>query len=408
MKNGKLRIAIIGCGTAGPAAATLLSRQGHDVVLFERAEECKAVGAGFLLQPSGMVVLRELGILEEVLAHAAKVTRLHVLDVEGDTLLDLTYEELGKGSFGAGLHRPVLLHHLIRCMDEAGVEVRWGWEIANAVKTDRRWTLRSTDGEECGAFDLLIVADGARSKFRDLAGKGGINRGYPWGAHWFIGNNRDVFPENELYQVVDGTRRLGGFLATGRDLNGGEPMVSLFWSIRIDNDAALRARPLDEWKQEILSHCPRATALLDQITSWDQVLTARYGDVRMRRWYGDGVVVLGDAAHAMSPQLGQGVNLALADASCLADCLAKHPVGAALAIYQRRRTFTLRYYQLATRWLTPWFQSDYEWLSPIRQAFFGVFRHIPAVRYLMTLSMAGLVGSWQGNGQTRRPPDDTP
>lgn len=176
MKSGKLRIAIVGCGTAGPAAAVLLKRQGHEVVLFERAEECKAVGAGFLLQPSGMVVLRELGILDEVLAHAAKVDRLHVLDVEGDTLLDLDYRELGKGSFGAGLHRPVLLHHLIECMRQAGVEVRWGWEIDDAVRMDGRWTVHGISGEECGGFDLLIVADGALETARPCRDRWGEPR----------------------------------------------------------------------------------------------------------------------------------------------------------------------------------------------------------------------------------------
>src|SRR6478672_3082774 len=109
MPNRTLRIAIVGCGTAGPAAAVLLRRQGHEIILFERAPECKAVGAGFLLQPSGMAVLEELGIMAEVLAHAAKVDCLHVIDSEGGTLLDLKYGELGQGSFGAGLHRPVLL-----------------------------------------------------------------------------------------------------------------------------------------------------------------------------------------------------------------------------------------------------------------------------------------------------------
>ncbi len=388
-----LRIAIVGCGTAGPAAAVLLKRQGHEVVLFERAEECKAVGAGFLLQPSGMVVLKELGILGDVLGHAAKVDRLHVLDSAGDTLLDLNYREIGQGSFGAGLHRPVLLHYLRKAMDEAGVEVRWGWEITEVSRLGNRWRLQSADGKECDGFDLLIVADGARSKLRDLAGTRGSNRGYPWGAHWFIGTNDGVFPENELYQVVHGTRKLGGFLATGRDLDGGEPLVSLFWSIRIQDDAALRQRPLAEWKKEVLALCPKSRGLLDQIESWDQVLTARYGDVRMRRWYGDGVVVLGDAAHAMSPQLGQGVNLALADASCLADCLASHPLPQALAWYQRRRRLALGYYQLATRWLTPWFQSDCEWLTPVRRAFFWISSRIRWARLLMTFSMAGLVGS---------------
>lgn len=386
-----LRIAIIGCGTAGPAAAVLLKRLGHHVVLFERADECKAVGAGFLLQPSGMVVLEELGILDQVLAHAAKVERLHVIESSGKTLLDLSYQELGNEYFGAGLHRPVLLHHLINAMNAASVDVRWGWEIESISKVDLRWILKSTQGDECGGFDLLIVADGARSKFRDHAGIGSVDRGYPWGAHWFIGKNNGVFPENELHQVVQGTRRLGGFLATGRDLDGGPPLVSLFWSIKIADDEAWRLRPLDEWKQQILELSPKSADLLSQISSWDQVLVARYGDVRMRRWYGQGIVVIGDAAHAMSPQLGQGVNLALADASCLADCLSQYPLEQALTQYQRRRSLTLRYYQFATRWLTPWFQSDHEWLTSLRRVFFGLSGKIPWTRWLMTLSMAGLV-----------------
>lgn len=400
-----LRVAIVGCGSAGPAAAVLLRRQGHEVVLFERAPECGAVGAGFLLQPSGMEVLRELGILEPVLAHAAKVTRLHVLESTGETLLDLDYNELGPEMFGAGLHRPVLLEYLIRAMKDADVEVAWNWEIESATRESGRWQLRAADGRQRDGFDLLIVADGARSKLRDLACTGGINRGYAWGAHWFIGRNEGVFPENELYQVVRGTRKLGGFLATGCDLGGGDPLVSLFWSIRVSDDAVWRSRPLEDWKREILALCPRSARLLEQITSWDQILTARYGDVRMRRWHGEGIVVLGDAAHAMSPQLGQGVNLALADASCLAGCIAHYPLERALKLYQRRRRFAVRYYQFATRWLTPWFQSDFEWISPARRMFFKIGQCIPWARWFMTLSMAGLVGSRRADRRQPRIPD---
>jgi len=369
-----------------------LRRQGHEVVLFERAPECRAVGAGFLLQPSGMQVLDELGILSEVISHAAKVDRLHVVNPDGSTMLDLRYEQMGEGTFGAGLHRPVLLHYLIRAMDEACVEIRWGWEVASATLEAERWTLVSSTGEVCSGFDLLIVADGARSTLRNLVGCRSVNRGYPWGAHWFIGENRGVFEENELHQMVRGTRQLGGFLATGRDLNQSDPLVSLFWSIRIADDEELRKQSLNEWKGRILNLCPRAETLLDQIDDWSQVLTARYGDVRMARWYGDRIVVLGDAAHAMSPQLGQGVNLALADASCLADCLAREPMREALREYQRRRWLTLRYYQLATRWLTPWFQSEHEWLAPVRSALFKISQALPPSRMLMTRSMAGVIG----------------
>ncbi|MCW1923755.1 FAD-dependent monooxygenase [Luteolibacter arcticus] len=388
-----LRVAVVGCGSAGPAAATLLKRQGHEVVLFERAAECRPLGAGFLLQPSGMAVLRELGIAEEIHRRGARVERLHVVDRDGSDVLDLRYAELGDGLHGLGLHRPVLLHFLLETMRDAGVDVRWGWEISDARRDDSKWLIETADGKKETGFDLLVVADGARSALRGKLGFQGTDRGYPWGAHWFIGENRGAFPESELYQMVHGTRRLLGFLATGTELDGDQPLVSLFWSIKLADDAAIRARPLAEWKQTILDLCPQADALLSQIDDWSQVLTARYGDVSMSRWHGDGVVILGDAGHAMSPQLGQGVNLALADAACLAGCVARLPLPEALALYSRERRMALAYYRFASRQLTPWFQSDLEWLTPLRAAFFGVTRHLSPARKFMTRTMAGLVGS---------------
>jgi 2-polyprenyl-6-methoxyphenol hydroxylase-like FAD-dependent oxidoreductase len=130
---------------------------------------------------------------------------------------------------------------------------------------------------------------------------------------------------------------------------------------------------------------------MGQIDDWEQVLTARYGDVRMGKWHRDRLVFLGDAGHAMSPQLGQGVNLALADASCLAACLAELPLEKALPEYSRRRGPSLRYYQFATRWLTPVFQSDYEFISPFRYYGFRTSQRIPFVRKMMTKSMAGMM-----------------
>ena len=63
MRSGrfKLRVAVVGCGIAGPAAALLLSRQGHEVTIFERAAEIKPKGAGILLSTTGQFVIEELG-----------------------------------------------------------------------------------------------------------------------------------------------------------------------------------------------------------------------------------------------------------------------------------------------------------------------------------------------------------
>ena len=100
------------------------------------------------------------------------------------------------------------------------------------------------------------------------------------------------------------------------------------------------------------------------------MLFAGYQDVVLHAFATRGVVVLGDAAHATSPQLGQGSNLALVDAHVLARCVAEaRDVPDALAAYDRARRDHLAYYQFATRWLTPLFQSDLA-LRPLRDALF--------------------------------------
>jgi 2-polyprenyl-6-methoxyphenol hydroxylase-like FAD-dependent oxidoreductase len=385
LNSQNMRVAVIGCGAAGAAAAVFLKRAGHEVEIFEQAPECRAVGAGFLMQPSGMSVLHELGIHDEIISHCSRVSRLHVLENDGRDLMELNYSELGENLFGAGLHRPVMMNTLIQLVETEGIKIHWGSRVEHAQKHSDHWLIQ---GQK---YDFLIVADGARSAMRrELLGKG-YDRGYGWGAHWFIGKNNHVFPSADLHQIVNGTRELAGFLPTGYEIGSSEELMSLFWSVRIEDDNAIRRQPLKVWQDKILALCPMSENLLDQIDDWEQVLTARYGDVRMRKWHIDRCVFLGDAGHAMSPQLGQGVNLALADASCLAACIAEFPLEKALNEYSRRRGPTLRYYQLATRSLTPIFQSNYEWITPFRRPAFRVSQRIPVIRKMMTKSMAGII-----------------
>ncbi|MBB5350925.1 2-polyprenyl-6-methoxyphenol hydroxylase-like FAD-dependent oxidoreductase [Haloferula luteola] len=214
----RMRIALVGSGTAGPAAAILLARQGHEVVVYERAPDCRPVGAGFLLQPSGMGVLDELGILAPILRHGARVDRLHIMESDGRDLLDLRYQKMGEGRFGLGLHRPVLLHYLLEAAAEEGVPVHWGHEVLSAKRETEGWRLRFVEQEDACRFDLLLIGDGARSTLRDQLKPAAVNRGYPWGAHWFIGRSDGSFPAHELHQIVRGTRQLAGFLPTGFEL----------------------------------------------------------------------------------------------------------------------------------------------------------------------------------------------
>ena len=236
---------------------------------------------------------------------------------------------------------------------------------------------------------LVVVADGAGSDLRDDTDLRSDVSVYSWGALWFVGDH-PPFPER-LHQRVEGTRKMLGLLPTGEGPGPrtGTPHVSLFWSIRGDQVDDWKLH-FGEWKREVERMEPAAAPVLAQIQAPEQMLYARYRDVRMRRWATEDVVYLGDAAHAMSPQLGQGANLALVDAAVLADCLQQPPVAAALARYSQRRRNNLWFYQLATRWLTPWFQSDLTPLGPLRDFAMPLAIRIPWVRRQMLASMAGL------------------
>lgn len=385
-----LRIGIVGCGTAGPAAAILLARLGHMVEVFDKAPACLPVGAGFMLQPSGMSVLEEMGLLDRILPLGSAITSLHVRE-KNRPLMRLEYDEWKKGSFGLGLHRPALLRVLLDAMQDAGASMRWDHEITRATRAETRWNLEQADGSSHGPFDLVIIADGARSTLRRHVSPVATDHSYPWGAHWFIGENCGAFPPENLHQVVSGTRVLCGFLPTGRHAPDAPELLSLFWSVRLSEDVTLRRQPLEDWKGQIIRHEPRAETFLRQITRWDQIITARYGDVRMTHWTAPGIAVLGDAAHAMSPQLGQGVNLALMDAACLAECIATSPLPVALRNHTRRRLAHIRYYRAATRALTPLFQSSHDWLALPRRILFRAMQHIRPCRIAMTRSMAGVM-----------------
>ena len=108
----RLRIAVVGYGSGGQAAALLLSRDGHAVEVFERVPHPGPVGAGFLLQPIGLHVLWELGLLDAVLAHGRPIARLFGETAAGRAVMDMRYAELDRRLFGLGLQRGALFQLL--------------------------------------------------------------------------------------------------------------------------------------------------------------------------------------------------------------------------------------------------------------------------------------------------------
>jgi 2-polyprenyl-6-methoxyphenol hydroxylase-like FAD-dependent oxidoreductase len=174
------------------------------------------------------------------------------------------------------------------------------------------------------------------------------------------------------------------------------PLVSLFWSVPVV-DFARRDFDLGRWKERVLSLEPRAAQLLGQIHDPAQLLPASYFDVVVPRFHGERLVLIGDAAHATSPQLGQGTNLALEDARVLSACVSGcSDLGSALARYTRTRLSHVRYYQRTSWGLTPFFQSDFAALAELRDWFMGALCRFPPSRRLMLTTLSGVQTGFLG------------
>jgi 2-polyprenyl-6-methoxyphenol hydroxylase-like FAD-dependent oxidoreductase len=408
--NG-LPIAIVGAGTAGLATAIFLARQGYAVRLLERVEQLQPVGAGILLQPSGLAVLQRLGLLAECTALGAPVSRLYGTSCRGRVILDTRYHDWQPGSFGLGIHRGVLMTALLNAAQRVGVQVETGVNVSRFEQASGHIRLLSQD-QPLGDFAALILADGTRSALRAQMPVRQWSRPYPWGALWSMLPTAASTETGELRQWYRGCREMFGLMPTGsthqaRDL----PLTSLFWSLPLSEHEAWRQAGLDAWKTRVRALAGEAAeAYLQRIDDPQQLTLAAYADVRMQRWHAGRVLAIGDCAHAMSPQLGQGANMALVDAAALADTLgnagdeAQHALdwNATFTRYGDARRDHLRYYRQASRLLTPLFQSNSHTLAVLRDIALTLARHNRFGRQHAVSTLVGARSGWLWSGAQKR------
>jgi 2-polyprenyl-6-methoxyphenol hydroxylase-like FAD-dependent oxidoreductase len=399
-----LDIGIAGAGFAGAAAALFLAERGHRVTLYEEAEKPQPVGAGILMQPAGLSVLADLGLLEGALERGSRVGSLLCRTSTGRRVLDLSYRDLFDDWYGLGMHRGALFELLHGQLSLRGVKLVTGASVRRSRLMARGIRPVLADGREPGEHQLLVVADGARSQLR-RAIPDARSTPYPWGALWYVGPDPRTVFAGSLQQVADGTTTLLGFLPCGLGprREGEVPLVSLFWSVPV-SDFARTDFDLARWKQRVLFLEPRAEELLGQISDARQLLPASYFDVSLPRFHAPRLAFIGDAAHATSPQLGQGTNLALEDARVLAACVSGcRDLDAGLARFSRARMTHVRYYQRASWSLTPFFQSHFSVLSPVRDVLMGPLCSFPPSRRLMLTTLAGVQRGFLGATVPLRP-----
>ena len=386
-----LDVAIVGAGVAGLAAATLLARAGHRVVLYEQFETPRPVGSGLMLQPSGLAALARLGLRAEVEALGARIGGLQgVAMPHGRVVFDLAYAELDPALHARAVHRAALHGVLWRAFLASGATLEAGRRIvAVETRAGGRASVVDEAGRVSASADLVVDASGARSVLRGAVVPGAAPRAFAYGAVWASFPDIGIAP-GRLMQRYVAARVMIGYLPLGRVAAGEDPCAALFWSLK-PRDHSAWAVGFEAWRDEARAIWPELAPALATLPGAEAFTLASYGHFTAARVHRGPMLLIGDAAHATSPQLGQGANHGLLDAVSLADALAAAPdLPAALAQHERARRRQVRFYQRASLLMTPFFQSDSRILARARDATFAPVAAIPWVRREMLRTLAGL------------------
>ncbi len=354
----KLKIAIIGSGTAGAGAALFLHKLGHHITVFERESKPGPVGAGIMLQPTGMKMLSELGLADKALELGCKIHGMYGED-NGQVVVDVLFKNKHK-LFGLGIHRGALFSLLHQEVIDQGIDIILDAEISKIRDLKGKKAVIDVHKRSYEGFDIVIVANGSSSSLRKNLGIDQVDQKQPWGALWTkIACDNTRF-DGKIQQRYQGSQKLLGLMPIGKYSEDSEEFVNFFWSLKIDQVDIWKKAGIEAFKEEAKALAPKYEDLINQIKSLDDVVVAPYYDVVLQPAYKDKVIFIGDAAHAMSPQLSQGTSFALLDAKILSTYIDRYPgnIQYAFQKYHRRRSRQVYFYQNVSRFITPMFQSD--------------------------------------------------
>lgn len=322
------RAIIIGGGIGGLTAAIALQRVGFDVTVLERAEELREVGSGLPLWTNALRALEKLGLAEELESIGVSVSAGSISTWKGDKLADLSSEELLErlGTISSVVHRAEL--HALLLKTFGAEKVHLGAACIGVTQDQTQVRAHLADGREVRG-DLLVGADGLHSVIRAqlFSAKKPKYVGYTcWrGVADIDGTGLETWAWGKGYQF------------------GITPMTHgrTYWFAQRYTPEGAEDEP-----------CGRKSELLELFHDWHdpipRVIQATqethilrndvYEHKHLRHWSHGRVTLLGDAAHAMTPNLGQGACQAIEDAVVLAHCLeAEKDVVTALKLYETRR-----------------------------------------------------------------------
>lgn len=315
----RARCCVIGCGPAGAMLGLMLAREGVDVLVLEKHADFLRDFRGDTLHPSSMEVMDELGLADGLLRLPhTKAREIHAR-LPGRTV---TVADLG---------RLKTRHPYITFMPQwdflnfitteaeryPSFRLEMGAEAKELILEDgvvRGVRYATQEGPREARALLTVAADGRSSPFRGQAGLRMVRTSPPIDVLWFRLSRHEGDPQDTFGYAGDGR-----FMAF---INRGD-----YWQIGYvipkGADRRVRASGIEAFRRSVGEAVPELTHRTEELQDWDEVKLLSVQADRLRRWHRPGLLCIGDAAHAMSPVGGVGINLAIADAVTAANTLVR-------------------------------------------------------------------------------------
>ena len=328
--------AIVGGGPAGMVLGLLLARAGVEVTLLEKHADFLRDFRGDTVHPSTLRLLDDLGLWDEFSqVPQSRIDHLGV-EVDGEQVTLVDFSRLHQPHpYIAMVPQWDLLNLLAAAAEkEPTFTLLMEHEVTGLLRDGARVTgvrYRGPDGEGELTADLVVACDGRTSTLRAASGLPVREWPVPFDVWWF-----------RLPRGASGEYSLIPRTAPGRAviMIPREGYFQIAYLIPKGSDAQMRALGLDAFREKVAAAAPEAD--ISHLTSWDDVKLLDVKLNRLKRWHTDGLLCIGDAAHAMSPMGGVGINIAVQDAVAAAALLARpllrgEVTDADLAAVRRRR-----------------------------------------------------------------------